>query len=57
MNGGCVKNKEREYKLPNGEILKMTEEEFRLLVEYFITLEKIRLTTKPPHSSETFCRR
>jgi hypothetical protein len=48
-----VKNKNREYKLLNGEILKMTEEEFQRLVEYFLMLQKIGQTTPPAQSQKT----
>jgi hypothetical protein len=35
--------KEREYRLPNGNTIKMTEEEFHNLVDFFLTLQKIKL--------------
>jgi hypothetical protein len=47
MSDAKVKTKEREYKLPNGSILKMSEEEFQRLVEYFLALQKIELSARP----------
>jgi hypothetical protein len=43
----------RKYELENGEIIRMTEEEFQRLVEYFLTLEKMGQTTPPTQSQKT----
>jgi hypothetical protein len=43
----------REYKLKNGQIIRMTEEEFQRLVEYFIELQKTELLTPLEQSQKT----
>ena len=46
-------DKIREYKLKDGKVIQMTEEEFQRLVEYFLTLQKVGQTTPPTQSQKT----
>jgi uncharacterized coiled-coil DUF342 family protein len=46
------KQKVREYKTARGEIIRMTEEEFQQLVEYFLVLKKAGKPKSPTQSQK-----